>query len=232
MSQNIQYKEELFDLINDLTSISPSIGFEHIDGKVVVRKSDDERTIPYKLEAPLEYFNIEDTIAFYNYPNFYRFLDMVKNPKLKLMSDTQLNVYGKGIKINYILSEEDGIINGPESIAFSDHDYEFTLSRDDLDEIVKTNNLVKAKIAIIKCSDDGVFVKMYTDETEHSFEKEFDGERMSDHDEDIIFEIKADRFNYLPPKRDYKVFIKKEGYVMFSLIHDDIDLRIFSGSIS
>jgi len=230
MGQSINYKRELFDLINDLTSISPSIGFECDETSVIVRKCDEERTIPYILTAPIDYFGITETIAFYNYPNFYSFMDMIKDAKLTYNGNV-LNIDGATTKINYTLSDEGSIINGPSSIAFNDADYTFVLSRDELDEIVKMKNLVKAKRCIITCDDDVVKLKMYTDETSHSVVKEFVGDNVSDIEDVIKFEVSADRFSHLPPKRDYTVHIKKEKFMKFSLMHDEINLDIYSGSI-
>ena len=231
-TKSIQYKQELFDLINDLCSISPSIGFENIDGRVTIRKCDDERTIPYTLSAPMEYFDIselDEPIGFYNYPNFYSFLDMMKDPKIRLDGINQLYLTGDGVRINYILSDAESIINGPSSSDFADEDYEVTLSSDDIAEIVKMNGLIKAERAIVKCTDEGFFLKFYTDETEHSFVRQFECQRLSDYEEPIQFEIRANRFSYLPAKRDYKILIKKEGYMLFQLLHDELKLDIFSG---
>ena len=84
MAEHIEYKRELFDFVNDLTAINPSIAFERIfdesynADRICVRKSDKNRSLVYTLSVPVEYFDIKETVAFYMYSNFYKFLTSIK----------------------------------------------------------------------------------------------------------------------------------------------------------
>jgi len=237
MAENIEYKRELFEFVNDLTAISPSIAFERVtdeskkSDRVVVRKADKNRTLVYTLSVPVEYFNITETVAFYNYGNFYKFLTSIKDVKLSIDAETMI-LNGNGLKLNYLLSDEEGIANGPKEINFKNADVQFTLTKEIIDEIVKLNGLVKGNKALIKCVDTELSITFYTNNSDHSFVKTFECERISDYDQDIEFIILANRFEYLPSKRDYVVNISAKKYIQISLINPDIEFNIYTGEAS
>ena len=235
MPKTIEYKKEFFDLLNDLTSINNSIGIEREDDKIVVRKFDKSKTLPYILTAPNSYFNIENTVCFYNFSNFYRYMEMIKDPQISITETDGVNdkikLFNSSARVNYILSEKEGIINGPAEVEFGESDITFTLLKDELDEICKMNNLIKAEIAEISCKGNKVIIKIFSDENGNSFEKAFKVERLTDYDEDIEFKILSKVFGLLPSKKDYNIFIKKEKYIKFDLVHDEIDLMVYSGAM-
>jgi len=232
MSKNVSYKGELLDLVNDLTKIHESIAFERVDDNIVIRKSDKEKTIPYILKAPASYFDIEDTIAFYKYDDFYRYYNMFKNGKIQIKNDDNYVVLTQNRrKSKYTLSPVDGIINGPKNVNFGESDVIFTLTKEDLDEIFKMNALLKADNALISCVGAEATITLYTDSNNNTYQKSFECERSSDYDGDIQFNIMADRFMLIPSKQNYVVSVKKEKHIRFSLIHDDIELNIYSGTI-
>jgi len=234
MVENIEYKRELFDFVNDLTAISPSIGFERVYDEVygvdriVVRKADKNRSLVYTLSVPVEYFDIKETVAFYMYSNFYKFLTSIKNVKLSLDENLMI-MNGSGVKLNYILSDEEGITNGPKAIGFKDPAVRFTLTSEAIDEIVKLNTLVKGSKAKILCSGTNITITIYTTDSDNSFEKTFECERLTDYDEDIEFIILSNRFEYLPSKRDYVVDITENKYVRISLINETFDFNMYTG---
>lgn len=234
MSNKITYKKELFDFINELTVINNSIGFERDGDKVVVRKADKNRTLPYIVSVPHTYFDIDRTIAFYKYDNFYKFLTSIKNAELEL-DDPNIIISKSGktpINIAYRLSEEEGIINGPVGkIDYDAWSAQFVLSSEDLEEIVKINRFVKGTHARIECSDEAVKINIYSSGNDNSFDKSFTCERVGDSDTDFSFVINANRFEYLPSKRDYTVYISSEKFVRFSLIHDEIEFDMYSGDM-
>lgn len=234
MSQKITYKKELFDFINELTAISNSIGFERVDDRVVIRKANKNRTLPYIVSVPASYFDINDTVAFYKYDHFYKFMTSIKNAELHL-SDPNIVISKSGktpINIDYRLSEEEGIINGPVgTIDFDAWDIQFVLSSEDLEEIVKINRFVKGTNAHIECTDNEVKLSIYSNGNDNTFDKSFTCERVGDSDKDFSFVINANRFEYLPSKRDYTIHISSEKFVKFSLIHDEIEFDMYSGDL-
>jgi len=234
MSQKITYKKELFDFINELTAINNSIGFERVGDRIVVRKADKNRTLPYIVSVPSSYFDIDETIAFYKYDHFYKFLTSIKNAELHL-DDPNIIISKAGktpINIDYRLSEEEGIINGPaEKIEFDEWDVQFVLSAEDLDEIVKINRFVKGTNARIECVDDEVKLSIYSSGNDNTFDKSFTCERIGNSSDEFAFVINANRFEFLPSKRDYTINISSEKFVKISLIHDEIEFDMYSGDM-
>jgi hypothetical protein len=225
---------ELFNFINSLTAINNSIAFERVDDSIVVRKSDKNRTLTYIAKVPLRYFNIDETVAFYKYDNFYKFLSNIKNAELEI-DDNDIVISKQGsnpIHINYRLSDVEGIINGPKSVEFEDWDVKFVLSKEDLAEIVKINTFVKGTKAKIICDNKDVSIYVYTSGNDNSFAKEFKSDRVSENNDDISFTILANRFNYLPAGYDYTVEVSSEKFIKISLIHDEIEFNIYTGEIS
>jgi hypothetical protein len=233
MSRNIEFKKEFVDLVNELTCINPSIAIMRDNDRIVISQSDKFQTLPYILTAPANYFNIDDTIAFYKFSDFHRHISIVKESSLSLDSnDSYIYISIKGMKIKYRLSLTDGVSNGPKEVQFGDGDAVFTLTKEDLDEIVKINNLIKGDKARIRCSDNKVTITFSRQGADNTFEKEFVCERVSDFDEDFEFDILANRFEYIPCKKDYTIYLSKHKYVKISLMHEDIELNIYSGDAS
>jgi hypothetical protein len=139
---------------------------------------------------------------------------------------------GNGVKLNYLLSDEEGIANGPKEINFKNADVQFTLTKESIDEIVKINSLVKGNKARIRCVENTLTITFYTNNSDNSFEKTFECERISDYDQDIDFVILSNRFEYLPSKRDYVMNISAKKYIQISLINPDIEFNIYTGEAS
>ena len=232
MSESITYKKEFFDFINELTAINKSIGFERVKDRIVVRKSDADQTLPYIISAPSTYFDIEETVAFYDYSNFYRYLNTLKNPTISIKNE-YINIESKSTKINYLLSDEDGIINGPKKVDFEHGDVRFILSKEDIDDIVKTNGLIKGTESHISVNGTTVTITTGSSGSDNSCEKVFQAERVDGgSDEDFEFTIMSNRFDVLPSKRDYCVDLSCESFMRISLIHDELEFNIYSGDIS
>lgn len=234
MAKTIEYKRELFDFVNELTAINPSIAFERItdenlnQDRIVVKKSDKNRTLAYTLSVPTEYFDIDETVAFYAYSNFYKFLTSIKNVNLSV-DDNVMVLNGNGVQLNYLLSDEEGITNGPKSIGFKNPAIRFTLTAEAIDEIVRLNSLVKGNKARIFCSGTTITITIYTTGSDNSFVKTFECERLTDFEDDIEFVIFSNRFEYLPSKRDYVVDITDKNYIRISLINEIIDFNLYTG---
>ena len=232
---SITYRKELFEFVNDLTAISPSIAFEREGDRIIVRKSDALKTMPYIISVPAEYFDIQTTVAFYKYDNFYRYMNTLKTPIIEIDDDvmTLSRDDSKPISIKYKLSDEDGIINGPEEANNEiEWDVSFILTKEDLEEIVKVNGFVRGDKAEISCIDDELTIRFYSGGNDNSFEKVFKVQRISSNDDDFSFIIKSNRFEVIPQKRDYTVNVLAEKFINISLIHDDIDFDIYSGECS
>lgn len=236
MSEKIEYSVELFDLIKDLTPITNSVIFQKDeDENVVVCRSDSESTIVYRLVAPKNYFNFEDTIAFYDYNNYYQYLKAFKDPSLLMKDEKTILIRSNdgNATTEYLLSDPEAIKAGPKAINFKDANVKFNLSSYDLDQIIKMITLIDPKKAQITTDGNKVKVKIYSNMNlhENTFEKVFDIEEKNDLDDEIDFVIFSDTFQKIPLKKNYSVEIKKEGFVKISLINDNVNLDVYTGKV-
>ena len=228
MAQKLTYKRELFDFVNELTPINNSIAFERDGDRVVVRKSDKNRTLPYIISVPASYLDIEETLAFYKFDDFHKFLKSMKNADLTL-DDPNIVISSGRRSMDYRLSLPEGIINGPKDVDFEEWDAVFTLSAEELQHIRTMNGNVKGNKALISVVDDQVTIDFYSSGQDNTGKTEIECERISKNTDDFSFVINANRFEYLPTKRDYTVRVSSENFVNFSLINDEIDFDMYSG---
>lgn len=228
----VDYNIKLFDIIKDLTSISNQVVFEKDGDNVIVRRADAEASIAYQLGASASCFDIKDSVAFYNYSDFYSYLKAIDSPDLSFKNDI-LTIKSTGAKIEYILSDPESIKAGPKSINFKDADIKFVLSSDDLDQFAKMISLIEPKKAKITSDGKKVSIKIFSNLQLHdnTFEKTFDVVEPVELDEEIDFVIFSSTFSNIPLKRNYEIEIKKDGFLKISLVNEDLSLGIFTGKI-
>ena len=236
----VDYNIKLFDLIKDLTSITNQVVFEvglDDDGNendtIIVRRADAEATIAYMLSAPKECFDIKDSVAFYNYTDFYNYLKLIGTPDLGFAENNTLVLQGTNSKIEYVLSNPEGIKAGPKAINFKNPDIKFHLSSEDLDTIIKGISLIEPKKAKITSDGKTVSVKIFSNLQLHdnTFEKTFEVTEPTELDDPIEFVIFSSTFQNIPLKRDYNIEIQSRGFLKVSLIDDELSLGIFTGQV-
>jgi len=228
----VQYNAELFDLLKDLTSIDTNVVFEKDDkGNIVVRRADSESTIAYQLKAPKDYFDFdEEQIAFYNYPEFYQYLKAFAQPEMSI-GEKKITIVDGNSKTEYLLSNPETIQAGPKTINFKDPDVRINLSAMELDELLKMIGLINSKKAQVIGNGESITIKVFNNLHDNTFEKTFKVENLSKFKEDIDFVMFSDTFKNLPPKRDYVVEIKAQGFIKISLVDEKISLDIFTGRV-
>jgi hypothetical protein len=218
---------EYFDLINELSTINKSIIFNREEDKISVKRKDQEKSIAYTLVCDKECFDIDESIGFYDFVEFYRFLKAIDSPEIK-KGDNRFILTKENSKLNYLFSNIEAIDEGPKEIKFPDYDYKFLLTKDALYELVKMHNNIKSKVASLSHKDGIITVKFFKDEFDNSFVKTFDAEVKNN--EEFDFSINSDLFEKLP-KRDYTVYIKNPGYIKIKLNHETFDLNIYTSRL-
>jgi hypothetical protein len=236
-SKKVEFKQEIFDVVKDLSLINNSVIFSKSEegDKILVKRKDIEQTIAYILEVPVDYFNFHTSdIAFYNYNEFYQYLKAFDNPELKV-DENKIYMLENNSKIDYILSDKESIAKegSINNVKFLNPDISIKLSSTDLDEIVKMNSLIRAKKAKLYGNlKDGISIKIFNNQHENSFEKTFAAEKIAeDFDGKVDFTIFSDMFTKIPQKRNYLIEIKKEGYIKISLIDENIKLSVYTGFV-
>lgn len=228
----IQYNVELFDILKDLTSINPNVVFEEKDGKILIRRADSESTIAYELKAPTDYFDFKsDKVAFYNYPEFYQYLKASdENPEMAI-SENKITLIDGDSKTGYLLSNPETITEGPKSINFKDPDVRINLSSSELDKILKMIGLINSKKTQVVGNGESITFKVFHNLHDNTFEKTFKVENLSNFKDEIDFVMFSETFKNLPPKRDYVIEIKSQGFVKISLVDEKINLDIYTGRV-
>ena len=152
-----RHKSELFDLLNSLTKIneivvfnkpqddSADLDFNSEAENVVIRMWDDTKTMGYFVEAPKDYFDIDNKIGFYNFAEFYQFYKQNKKSELEL-EPRSIVIKGDNSKMRYTLSDlthlEQFMIKGKATANFDEYEYEFELAADTIAEIKKAMGLI------------------------------------------------------------------------------------------
>jgi len=230
----IKYNSELFDILKDLTAINTQIIIEKgPEGEVVVSRADTESTIAYRLTAPSNYFDFDtsEKIAFYNYPEFYQYFKALGEPDISI-NQKDIRLDAGSSKSNYLLSNPESIQPGPKAINFISGDVKMNLSSDDLDELLKMIGLINSKKAQITGNGKNITIKIFNNLHDNTFEKTFEVENINGDDGvEIDFVMFSDTFKNLPPKKDYVIEIKAQGFIKISLVDENIGLDIYTGRV-
>ena len=231
--ENLKYKPEFFELINQLTSIDDKIIIESKDGVTQIRRQNSEKTAAYILKVPNEYFGIDTDIGFYKFSEFYRFFRTFNEPDVKI--NTNKIILSKDrTRVSYLLNDTARMKTGPNGINFENPDYSFELPSDALLELVKMHVLIKnSKHSEITCLGDNVNIKIVMSNADNTFDKTFDATPFTEQFMETPLQIKifSKCFMMLPPRKDYIVSIKQPGFVEFKLKDDNIDLGIYTSMI-
>lgn len=232
MGREIDHKPVVLDIVNGLTKINKSVIIWKEDD-IRISMTDGDRLIAYEMHVPHSYFDIDESIAFYNFPEFYQFYSSIKEAMLDVREETVL-ISGEDSKINYFLSPVEKVNIGsddkpfsPKSIQFDDHEFEFFLSKKNLVELKKTATMLG--VSNIKFSsnitDKYIVLKTYNDDQDISAEKNLPMISMDRTDKDFSLDIIADHIERLPTAFDYTVYIKG-GRLKFSAKTNDENITL------
>ncbi len=210
------------------------------NARIEVRKSDENETIGYILSVPLKYFDIRRTIAFYQYDHFYKSFCTYKDAELELDPETPMfiDIISGRSSMNYKMSDTEDIINGPTEIDIDAWNLKFTMPSEVLDTISRGINNAKADRANLyfDSEEKQLILTFFTEGGDNTAREVLDVEVVTE-TEDFQFDIFADRFTYLPARRDYEFSIHSAGFMRMSLLHPDgpedgMSLDVYSGDVS
>lgn len=234
----IEYKPEFLDLVKDLTQISMSVIFEKNEtgDSVVAKRRDSEKVWSYILKAPIDYFKFDNKeVSFYKYMEFYQFFKSMNSPKMKIDGQNIYLISDKS-RIEYNLVNTEAIKDaGKDSgrfnkLNFDNPDFKFAFTTSNHDEIVKMLSLIKAERVRIHGNNKEINFKIFSQKHQDIFETHFEIENLTGFTDDIDFVILSDTFLKIPPKRNYSVEVKKDGFIKFHLIDTNISLDIFTAA--
>jgi DNA replicative helicase MCM subunit Mcm2 (Cdc46/Mcm family) len=235
--EKIEYKPEFINLIKDLTVINKTVIIQKKEEQAVSYRSDPDVTWMYNIEADPSYFNISDEtkLGFYDFTEFFQFFMTFKNPDLFL--DGNKIIFSNGAsKGEYILSDVEMLTINKKygrsaKIKFPKYDFAIQLNSTDISELVKLTGLIQPTRAKFYIKNNKFNIKLCTKKHENTFEKSFDFVNESGCEEDVDFDILPEIFEKLPSKNNYMLKIHKDGFILFTLINDNIKVNIFTGPI-
>ena len=234
MARELQFNPTVLEVISTLTKINQSVIIWRDEKDIRISMADGERLIIYSMHVPHEYFDIEDSIAFYNYTEFYQFYKSISDSSL-VVGEEEILIGGSDSKLKYYLSpvEKINIASddkpmSPKSINFSGHGYEFPLTKKTLAEIKKMVSMLGVtNINFAKnVGDKHIIIKAYNHSAEIDFEKFVPIKQVTDKDDGFNFDIIADHIERLPVVYDYNVSIKSSGGIKFSAVMSDENITL------
>lgn len=227
----VDYNPEFTKILNDLTTINKSLVLTKEGDKVFCQRADADKTLGYRIEAPAEYFNFpEEQLAFYEYAEFYKYMSTFKEPQIS-KNGQKITLSEGSAKINYVLSNPEGIKPGPKNLNFAESEIKFVLDGKTIDEFAKMKTLIGAKHIKVSNDGDSVVINIFHPIHSNSFEKKFKACEGTIPEFEYVFF--ADIFEKLPTKKDYTVEVRNtgKGYLQLTLAHDNIFLGILVGSL-
>jgi hypothetical protein len=234
MSSELQFNSTVLEVINTLTKINQSVIIWRDEKDIRISMADGDRLIIYVMHVPHEYFDIDESIAFYNFSEFYQFYKSISDASLVVGEETIL-VGGSDSKLKYFLSpvEKINIASddkpmSPKNISFSGHGYEFAMTKKNLMELKKTSAMLGVtNLNFSKTpGQSNVIIKAYNDSNDIDFEKCLPINQVTDKDDGFSFDIIADHIDRLPTVYDYTVSIKTNGGIKFTAIMSDENITL------
>lgn len=229
----ISFNSEYIDMVENLTAISPSIIFskEPEGKKIVINRTNKNRTIFFKLTAPEDYLTFSgDKIAFYNFAEFVSLVTAFGTPKLfqkanKIIIDSEIG------KINYVLSSPEALPRSPSKINLPEPDIAFIMSAEALGDLKKINTLMHTCFVNISIVEKNITLKLFNSTHEHSFDRQYTPDFIAEGLENFEFPMYSEIFSRLPPKVNYRVSIYKKGFVHIAFSDKGIDFVAIIGRV-
>lgn len=235
MSKEISYNGGILEIVDSLTKINPSVIFWKEEDHIRVSMLDIDRLIGYKMTFPLTMLDIDDTIAFYNYPEFHQLYKMIPEASIIIDDHKKIRICGETTKIGYFLSpvEKVNIASddkplSPKNFKFEGSSFSFSLTKKMLAELKSTSSKLGVQIINLKSlvADKTVIMKMYNVDEEISFEKMLPLDVAEGCTESFDFDIIADHITRLPSIFDYVVNVNANGQIRFSAVTSDENVKL------
>lgn len=224
--QEIVYKSDFIELLNDISRIVPKIIIEKMQEKIVVYSKNDDQTVIVNLEVSPDYFDLPiDHVAFYNFQEFYKFYKCFVDPKF-YVDDTTIYITDSTSTIEYKLTDRNTIptANYGKRFTRNNPDVRLLISKMDIDNIAKISSSLNAKFIKFYGSKDELYIKIITNEVDNTYNKRLDMENVSGFTEDFNFDIYVDVFKQISTKKNYKVELFESKFVTVEYLNEDVKL--------
>lgn len=224
---SITYNKQFLSLINDLALINKSVIIENKGDTVKISRSNPAQTIFYILTTKAENFQFsDDKIAFYDYSEFYRLLNVFDTPDLSI-SENKVTISKDKSRIKYIISDPETIQRGPEGVDFGECVVKFDLDSTDFKNLKKMISLLSSKYIKFTTNENTINLNCFNNPNDNSFNKDLPMETTG---ESISMKFSSEVFTLLP-ENNYTIEISKKGIFKILLVKDDIRFEVYVGEI-
>ena len=172
--KEITFNKEVLEIVNRIGELKSEILFLKENDSVVFRQR-GEGSIYTHFKTNLNNFDFEgDSLAFIDYRNFYKFLKLFKEPKLK-QNENKLVIYDSKSKLNYCVSDPRVIIKSTfETITLPQSDINFLMGEADFNGINQLIKLVGGDNVRFTFEGNSAFVTLFKDGYDNSYERTID----------------------------------------------------------
>jgi hypothetical protein len=227
--KEIQYNKATLSIINELSSINPSILIEKDNDKIVIKSKTANKSVAYIFKAPIEEFEFEgDNCAFYNYTEFFKLFSVMDSPVIK-QNVAELTMQKNRSTMKYRLSKPEIIPASFNGIKFDKSEVSIVLTSDYIKKLhtfVSSGMLGSDRIKLTGSGNE-LTITLENSKHAHSFSEVIELE--TEINEEFSFIISATIFATLPSNKDFKFSINPDGIVEFKYINDkNIELDIYT----
>lgn len=233
MSKSVSFNKEVLQLINELSIINPAIKIFKDENKIVIKSQDPSESLAYVLSTELSSFDFDgEEIAFYNYPDFFKWVSALDITEMKHADDGMLHLGNGRLKGQYQSSDVDVVRGGRFDIEFDDPDATFNITTENINELLKLRSLIAkdGNNLVISFEDRNVHVEIYNTNSSNIVETDFAASTTVD--EPFKIRVSDEFLTMVPKKYSYRVDVKREGIARFSMNNDlGVDVEIYIAEV-
>lgn len=228
MSHQIRFNKSVLKLISDLCIINPSIIIKKTEeGQIEISCANSTRTSLFRLSAPVKAFDFEEEkIAFFNFPQFFKYIDMLGEVQLH-QDDATIQLKGTTGKITYRTADSDVIKDGPKKIPLDNPEASFILTDETIQNLNKIVGSLKVDNTRFTFDGTSVNLHLYSSNYDHSYDTDINLE--NEVEEGFSMVILNEVYKILPSGYNYQVDVSTSGLIRFSLINEiGLTVEIFT----
>ena len=230
MSEQVTYNDEALLLIRKLSEVNKQITIKKSEDKqfIEIHSQNPPQSIQYDFKAPVDFFDFEgDEISFFDYKEFFTLLSVNDEPIIK-QNDTKISIIKNRAKLDYHLASIEALETEEEDeeyVAFDDVHATVKITAETFKKFKTMASLTKAEELTFKVEGNKLLIKLYHEETEPTYEEEFDLESTATEDFSLVADAEVIK---LAPDHDYKLELNSNGVIKLTYLNNiNIELNLY-----
>ena len=233
---SIVYNKQFLQTLKELSRISPYVVMKKVDGNIVITQKNEHENINYIITTPEKNFQFDkNEIAFFNYVEFYSFLELFSNPEISI-ENNKVVLSENNSKTEYFLSNVEACKVG-FPCPWNNPDIKFDLPQKELETLIKASSLFPSSETIKKArivgNEKSVSIELVNVNInpkqktyDKTFSKQLDVTSITGKPCEYDFVVNREIF-INSPKRSYSIELKKEGFMKAGYQDSDYFVDIF-----